>query len=362
MLETHTTVNFCVSADADARISKLCFDKAPSLGIQPFKLDNSENAPSLDIQSLGFDRCGVISLLVAVLLVALIGTDMAIFNCQLGVLHFSGGSRAHLSALCCLCNIVAHDTVTLSISPSRNAVYFWCKNAAIWKSRFENDSVLEARVASSRSCCTTDLICDANARIGLSASIVNARIDFAVSIVNARIDSCTFIANSRIGFSAWTSNARIDAFVSIANARIDSFASFANARIDFFKSNLLPKPASAEASLSTQSTPAEVNLVVTKMSGMARLTILLLMLISMVSKSLSGVPVEYCFALYGGSRFISERGGISNLDSHHFEVMIFGSGGFRGGFENQQGDDPTITMQFENDDLILECWRRSVSS
>ena len=224
--------------------------------------------------------------------------------------------------------------------------------------------MLEARVARIRSCCTTDLICDANARIGLSASIVNARIDFAVSIVNARIDSCTFIANaridlcisianSRIGVSAWTANARIDSFVSIVNARIDSFASFANARIEFFKSNLLAKPASAEASLSTKSAPAEANLVMTKMSGMAQLTISLLMLASMISKSLSGVPVckisthpnllaakylqpmhatinqsqvnrdEYCFALYGGSRFISNRGRISNLDSHHFELMIF---------------------------------------
>ena len=136
MLETHTTIDFSdgtdapdaidasnlrrqfdmaassdsrVSADADVRISKICLDKDPSL----------------DIQSLGFVRCSGISVHVATLLaalVALIGTDMAIFNCQLGVLHFSGGSRARLSAYCCLSNIVSHDTVALSISPSRNAV------------------------------------------------------------------------------------------------------------------------------------------------------------------------------------------------------------------------------------------------
>mmetsp|Transcript_26807 Transcript_26807/g.64302 ORF Transcript_26807/g.64302 Transcript_26807/m.64302 type:complete len:267 (-) Transcript_26807:43-843(-) len=243
-------------------------------------------------------------------------------------------------------------------------------------SRSKNISVLEVRVISS--CCTAGFIRDAdaridfvvsvaNARIDFSASVADARIDFFISFANARIDSfiscadarivfcisfvanvrtdfCFSIANSRIGICSWTANARIDSFVSIVNAR---------ERIDFFKNSVLAKPASAEASLSTKSTPAEVNLVVTKMSGSARLTISSLVLALMVSKSLSGVPVrnisthpnllaakylqpthvtinksqvnrnEYCFALYSGSRFISNRGRISNLDSHHFEVMIF---------------------------------------
>ena len=216
-------------------------------------------------------------------------------------------------------------------------------------SRSKNISVLEVRVISF--CCTAGLIRDANARIDFVVLVANACIDFFASvadarvdsfisfadarinsytfIANARIDFCMSIANSRIGICSWTANVRIDSFVSIVNAR---------ERIDFFKNSLLAKPASAEASLSTKSTPAEVNLVVTKMSGVARLTISLLMLTLTVSKSLSGVPVrkisthpnllaaeylqpmhatinksqgnrdEYCFALYGGSRFILNQG------------------------------------------------------
>ena len=73
----------------------------------------------------GLDRCSMISALVAALLAALIalmGTDMAIFNCQLGVLHFPGGSRARLSAFRSLGITAARDTVALFTSPSRNAV------------------------------------------------------------------------------------------------------------------------------------------------------------------------------------------------------------------------------------------------
>ena len=88
-------------------------------------------------------------------------------------------------------------------------------------------------------------------------------------------------------------------------------------------------------------------------SGMAWLTISSLILTMMISKLLLGVPFgkisthlnllaakylqpmnatinqsqvnrdEYWLALYGDLHFISNRGGILNLDSHHSKVMIF---------------------------------------